>query len=123
MLASSVPTGMMMFLQIGYLRHFGTIVKVSLTWYYLRITTDRNHQLLKLPIRLFGTLNWLETLIRIARNYQHSELSIFGIFNRNTDREPGHGQRYGLGCILGYELGNGLGCGLWHELGCGLRYG
>ena len=104
--------------------------------YYLRITTDRNYQLLELPIRLVGILNWLETLIRIARNYQHSELAIFGIFNRNTEREPGYGLRYGfvyglgcilqygLGCILGYGLGyglgNGLGCGLGYGLGCGL---
>ena len=54
---------------------------------------------------LVGIPNWLETLIRIARNYQHSELPIFGIFNRNTEREPGYGLRYGLGCILGYGLG------------------
>ena len=107
--------------------------------YYFRITTDRNYQLLELPIRLVGIPNWLEILIRIARNYQHSELPIFGIFNRNTECEPvyglrygfGYGLGYGLGNGLGYGLGNGLGCGLgyglgcdlWHELGCGLRYG
>ena len=57
----------------------------------------QNYQLLELPIRLVEIPNWLETLIRIARNYQHSELPIFGIFNRNTGREPGYGLRYGLG--------------------------
>ena len=31
--------------------------------YYLGITTDRNYQLLELPIRLVGIPNWLETLI------------------------------------------------------------
>ena len=103
------------------------IVRESSDGYYLGITTNRNYQLLELPIRLVGIPNWLEILIRIARNYQHSKLPIFGIFNRNTECEPGYGLRYGLGCILGYclgyGLGNGLGCGLWHQLGCGLRYG
>ena len=31
--------------------------------YYLGITTDRNYQLLELPIRLVGIPNWLEALI------------------------------------------------------------
>ena len=49
--------------------------------YYLGITTDRNYQLLELPIRLVGIPNWLEILIRIAKNYQHSELPTFKITN------------------------------------------
>ena len=88
------------------------IVGVGTLWgyigYYLGITTDKNYQLLELPIRLVGIPNWLETFIRIARNYQHSELPIFGIFNRNTECEPEYGLRYGLGNGLRYGLGYGL---------------
>ena len=56
-------------------------VTICFKWYYLRITADRNYQLLELPIQLVGIPNWLETLIRIARNYQHSELPTFRITN------------------------------------------
>ena len=77
---------------------FGTISELPL----IGITTYRIYQLLELPIRLVGIPNWLEILIRIARNYQHSKLPIFGIFNGNTECEPGYGLRYGLGYGLIY---------------------
>ena len=57
------------------------------------------------------------------QNYQHSELPIFGIFNRNTECEPGYGLRYGLGYGLGYELKYELKYGLGYELKYGLGYG
>ena len=59
---------------------------ISVIWfipvgYYFGITTHRNYQLLELPIQLVGVPNWLETFIRIDRNYQHSELPTFRIIN------------------------------------------
>ena len=77
----------------------------------------------ELPIRLVGIPNWLETFIWIARSYQHSELPISGIFNRNTECEPGYGLGYGLKYGLGYGLLYGLGYGLRYGLGYGLEYG
>ena len=43
----------------------------------------------------------------------NSELPIFGIFNRNTECEPGYGLRYGLKYGLGYGLKYKLWVRVW----------
>ena len=49
----------------------------------------------ELPIRLVRIPNWLEILIRIARNYQHSKLPILEFSTETPNANPGMG--YGMG--------------------------
>ena len=66
-------------------------------------------------ITTFGITNPVSWNSQLVGNFDlnRSELPIFGIFNRNTECEPGYGLRYGLGYGLGYGLKYGLWVRVW----------